>query len=354
METSDRQEMFNMEMPAAVRLGEASRRVGGLEALTRMWPFWPEFASGPFTALFGMIEAQLRDKNVDLAELIALGPEPSPSRPNKDLRQAVGVMLAMRRLEKLPEEVPVTPNLVSEVFQNIDAPQLARSQGVGLASSNVFKGVLPGGAVWTLAPKWIHAGLPTLWAMGLALASWEKEGPQHPNRGVSGRVLLAGLAMRLGLPYQAFYYLGPYLEIAASGQPGGYAGLVKSLRGSSGSWRLFAEVFLAAVKMSAAQAVEIIVKIQQIHEDHRSLIKAWVRAPQNPMRLLGLLVERPVVDLPLVSQKLEVTQRTAGLLVGKLEDLGLLVEITGQRRGRKYAYKQVIALLQPGWGEEEE
>ena len=45
------------------------------------------------------------------------------------------------------------------------------------------------------------------------------------------------------------------------------------------------------------------------------------------------------------------TQRTAGLLVAKLADQGLLREITGQRRGRRWAYQPLLRLLQPGWGE---
>ncbi len=77
----------------------------------------------------------------------------------------------------------------------------------------------------------------------------------------------------------------------------------------------------------------------------------WVRAPANPLRLLDLLVGRPVLDLPLVAARLAVTQRTAGLLADKLLEHGLLAEITGQLRGRRFAYRGLLRLLQPGWGD---
>jgi hypothetical protein len=77
-----------------------------------------------------------------------------------------------------------------------------------------------------------------------------------------------------------------------------------------------------------------------------------VHAPKNPKRLLDLLLARPVVDLPEISQRLEVTQRTAGLLAEKLCDQALLTEITGQQRGRRFAYQPLLQLIQPGWGEE--
>ena len=129
--------------------------------------------------------------------------------------------------------------------------------------------------------------------------------------------------------------------------------MVQDLR-IEGSWRLFVEVFLAAAMMSAAQVAEILVQVQRLYLDHNELIAAWVRAPANPQRLLKVLVQHPVVDLPQVAQHLEVTQRTAGLLVRKLIEAGLLVETTGQKRGRKFAYKPLLALLQPGWGDDQE
>ena len=352
MPASQRPEMLNLELSSASRLGEAQRRIGGLETLSRIWPFWPGFASGPLTALFGVLEAGMAGQEVDLAQVLALGAEPSPSRPNLGMRHAVGVMLALGRLDPLKIDIPLTPALVTEIFQNIDAPHLNRGMNLGLEPAAMAGGVLPGAAYWTMARRWIEAGLPMLWSAGLALAFWEREGPEHANRSLTGRVLLAGLAMRLGLPSQAFCFLGPYLELAASKQPNGLDGLLADLR-SDGSWRLFMEVFLAAAMMSAAQVVEIVLQAQQLYLDHDELIAAWVRAPANPQRLLKVLVEHPVVDLPLVSQRMEVTQRTAGLLVKKLAEIGLLVEITGQKRGRRYAYKPLLGLLQPGWGEEE-
>jgi predicted transcriptional regulator len=66
------------------------------------------------------------------------------------------------------------------------------------------------------------------------------------------------------------------------------------------------------------------------------------------------LLALPVIDLPTIAEKLEVTQRTAGLLVDKLADQALLAEITGQKRGRRFAYAPLMQLLQPGWGEDED
>ena len=210
MQAVQRPDMFNMEMSSISRLGEAQRRIGGVETLARIWPFWQGFAQGPLNALFGQMEARMAGQEVDLAMILSLGSEPSPTRPKLGMRQAVGVILALQRLEKLTDEDVLDADLVAGLFQNIDAPQLSRSMNLGLAAVSAPPGSnMPGSNYWSMPPRLIEAGLPPLWAAGITLALWEREGPEHPNRSMAGRVLMAGLAMRLGLPYQAFCYLGP-------------------------------------------------------------------------------------------------------------------------------------------------
>ena len=345
-ESSSRNERLSLDITTAQALAGANRRMGELGILARVWPLWPGFAAGPLTAVTALAEALGMGYEMEAEQLLALGPEPDPARPAKPLRWAVGITQAIRRLERQGEENPLTPSVVSETFYQIDAPHLSRSY-LPPPGSDV-EGPLPGSAVWTLAPRWVQAGLPPLWAAGLALATWEKDGPDHPHRLPAGRVLLMGLAPRLGLSPHAFIGLGAHLEAASESFPGGWPTLLAEVRGS-GAWRRFVEIFLDAVEKSAAQAVDLAVKAMNLYEDHRELIDTWVRAPRHPQRLLRYLYYRPVLDLPQVAAGLDVTQRTAGLLAGKLAEQGLLIEVTGQRRGRRFAYAPLLELLQPGW-----
>jgi hypothetical protein len=108
-------------------------------------------------------------------------------------------------------------------------------------------------------------------------------------------------------------------------------------------------VFLTAVEKGAGRVRDISLQAQELEASHQELVDTWVRAPRHPRRLLALLVRRPVLDVPTVADQLEVTQRTAGLLLKKLKDLGLIKEITGQSRGRRFAYIPLMEILQPGW-----
>lgn len=342
-----RKEGFSLDSATAGRLGLAERRLGQLSMLERLWPPWKDFARGPLTACSAMGEVRLRGKSLDIAELLALGAHPRPARPSRPLRWAVGLTQCRRLLEDEPPDSPLTPSVVSRVYNGLDAPQLARGYH---PYDPPPSGLVDGAAVWTLAPRWIAAGLPPLWAAGLALASWEREGPNHARRSLAGRVLIAGLAPRLDLPPHAFDLLGLGMTRAAAHETGGLEGLIRRAR-TQGAWRGLVEVFLRAVELSAGKVVKTALAAQELYHGHQELIDTWVRAPRHPQRLLTLLLGRPVVDLPSVARELEVTQRTAGLLAKKLVDQGLLQETTGQRRGRRFAYKPLLQLLQPGWGE---
>jgi hypothetical protein len=212
MEASAKPDKLVLEAPAARLLALSERRIGELEAIQRLWQPWPQFAAGALSAWSALGEIEMRGYSLDLAELISLGPVPQPSRPAKPLRLAAGIMLTRARLGDEPLEHPLVPSLVTELYQNLDAPALAR----GGSPPQPLDAPVAGAAAWTLAPRWLKAGLPPLWAAGLALAAWEREGPKAKRRSRAGRVFLCGLAPRLGLPAHAFDRVGPGMQQAAS------------------------------------------------------------------------------------------------------------------------------------------
>lgn len=335
-------ERFTMEPQVAAAMSAAERQMGQLQMLGRVWPLWDDFVAGPLTAYAALNETAMRGLDIEPVELLALGPEPSPSRPGKPLRIAVGHTLALRKLDGKTKPA-LSPQTVGAILTGIDAPQFSRSQQ---REDWQLQNSPPGAAIWAQAGKLVSAGLPPLAAAGLALATWEREGPDHNRRSVTGRVLLCGLARYLGLPPAGFLNLGPALPEAAKKFPGGLQGLLSEVR-SHGAWRPWLPVFLRAVEISAAQAANLALGVHMLQDENQGLVRTWVRAPRHPLRLLDLLAGRAVIDLPTVAKELDVTQRTAGLLSSKLEEMGLLVEVTGQKRGRRYAYIPLINTLWP-------
>ncbi len=74
----------------------------------------------------------------------------------------------------------------------------------------------------------------------------------------------------------------------------------------------------------------------------------------NGLPLLSKLFQFPLVNINVVAALLGTTFPTANRLVSAFEELGLLNEITGQKRSRLFRYEPYLALFDDAIGDKEE
>jgi len=60
---------------------------------------------------------------------------------------------------------------------------------------------------------------------------------------------------------------------------------------------------------------------------------------------LNFLYRKPVIEVNDLEQALEVTTPTANALIKTLIEKGILIEITGQQRGRGYSFDRYLELF---------
>jgi Fic family protein len=111
-----------------------------------------------------------------------------------------------------------------------------------------------------------------------------------------------------------------------------------------GDWEGWIRFFLSGVDQTAREATATAEKLFELREAHRSLIIEG-NLGQNGLKLLSHLFQRPLVSINLAATLLGSTFPTASRLVVSLEQLGLLREITGQKRSRIYRYEPYLALF---------
>lgn len=70
------------------------------------------------------------------------------------------------------------------------------------------------------------------------------------------------------------------------------------------------------------------------------------RRSGNSLTLLEHLYFRPIVSIELVQDIIKLSYPNANTLVKDLCDLGLLEEITGQKRNRVFAYQPYLKVFQ--------
>ncbi len=103
--------------------------------------------------------------------------------------------------------------------------------------------------------------------------------------------------------------------------------------------------FLNGVAVTAAKGRDVFRQILALrNEVEPALLGLGKRAP-NARQALNFLYRQPVVQAGDLERELEVSSPTAHTLIRELVRLGVLVETTGQRRGRWYAFDRYLRLF---------
>ena len=116
---------------------------------------------------------------------------------------------------------------------------------------------------------------------------------------------------------------------------------------TQGEWAGWFGYFLQAVQVAAEESLALMAQTErQRRRDEAAISQAFGDASARPARqLLAALVSRPLLS---VSTAAEITGRAfanANQLVRKLEGLGILREVTGRKRHRRYCYVPLVELL---------
>ena len=94
------------------------------------------------------------------------------------------------------------------------------------------------------------------------------------------------------------------------------------------------------------EATETARAIVDLRERHRALLLAELgRGAATGLSLLESLYRRPIFSVADAAAHLEITTPAANTLTDKLLRLGLVREITGNRRNRRFSYAPYVALF---------
>jgi Fic family protein len=70
-----------------------------------------------------------------------------------------------------------------------------------------------------------------------------------------------------------------------------------------------------------------------------------VRRQENAHKLMRHLYAQPVIDVKWATETLGASTNTAAALIADMVSFGVLVEVTGQRRNRLFAFKGYLNLF---------
>jgi len=222
-------------------------------------------------------------------------------------------------------------------------------------SQNWIGGTRPGNAVFVPPPpervaalltdleRFIHtenSDLPPLVKVALVHAQFETIHPFLDGNGRMGRLLISTLMEHWQLMQAPLLYISGYLKQHQVE----YYRLLSCTR-TEGDWESWIAFFLDGVAVSAAQAERTIVELATLIANDRRRLLESPKAGAIAYRLFESLPMMPRFTVEQVKQRLSTTFPTANAAVKALSDLGIVTEMTGQRKNRSFGYQAYIALL---------
>lgn len=167
----------------------------------------------------------------------------------------------------------------------------------------------------------------------------------HPfidGNGRVGRLLITFFLCDRGALSQPLLYLSAFFERYRDEY---YRRLLAVSQ--QGDWRGWIEFFLRGVTVQAREALEGANHILDLHDRYRSML-GTKRVPQAALRLIDHLFSNPVVSVARLASAWNMSFPTVQKGVERLVKLGILAEMTGQRRYRLYVAHELLDILARG------
>jgi Fic family protein len=256
-----------------------------------------------------------------------------------------------------PKGLPISVRLLCEAHRRLldGARGAGKQPGELRRSQNWIGGTRPGNAVFVPPPpehvptlladmeRFIHntaTDLPPMVKVALIHAQFETIHPFLDGNGRIGRLLIAALFEHWGLLSEPLMYLSGYLKQYQAE----YYRRLSAIR-TDGDWESWITFFLEGVATAAGNAEENIIAVASLVTTDRKRLLQSTKAGPASYRLFEMLPMMPRFTIEHVRQQLDTTFPTATAAVKVLEELGIVDEMTGQKKNRSYSYQAYVELL---------
>jgi Fic family protein len=181
--------------------------------------------------------------------------------------------------------------------------------------------------------------LPFLVQLALIHYQFETIHPFMDGNGRVGRLLIALLLGERNYLPQPLLYLSAYFERYREQ----YVDLLLSVS-QRGNWTDWIKFFLEGIVEQSQDAIQRAQALLGAQQRFREKLQT-VRASALNIALAEQLLVYPALTVSQARERLDVTQRSAQLIVDKLVENQILVEITGRSYNRVYVVPDIIQIL---------
>lgn len=323
----------------------------------------------PDTSLFlymyvrkeAVLSSMIEGTQSSLSDLLLLELDQEPGVPLDDVQKVSNYVAALDHgLRLLEEGLPLLLRLFREIYGVLLTKGRGSNQTPGefRRSQNWIDGTRPGNAAFVPPPAeevpacmsklelFLHdqpEPTPVLLKAALAHVQFETIHPFLDGNGRLGRLLIALLLCEQKVLREPILYLSLYFKTHRQY----YYELLGNVH-MTGEWEAWLDFFAEAVIVTATQAVETARKLLDLSNQDRDKISGLRRAAASTLLIHRALMEHPIVTSGSLVEKTGVTPATVNKALGHLERLGIVKELTAQKRNRLFSYAGYIEIMSRG------
>jgi cell filamentation protein, protein adenylyltransferase len=342
-------------------LDQANQALGRLDGITLLLPDPSQFLY-TFIRKEAVLSSQIEGTMSSLSDLLLFENQVSPGVPVEDVEEAINYIAAMNHGISSIESgsLPLCNRLLRQIHGLLlrSGRGADKTPGEFRRSQNWLGGTRPGNARYVPPPwpevepamsaleRFLHddpSPSPVLIKAALAHVQFETIHPFLDGNGRVGRLLITLLLVEQAVLRRPLLYLSLYLKRNRDA----YYEHLQAVR-AEGAWEEWLRFFLDGVVEVAASTAETTRSIVEMIERDRNRIHGFGRGAATALRVHDLAVRRVVVKAPTAARQLELSEPPVYGAISRLEEAGILREVTGKSRGKTYVYGEYMDILNEG------
>ncbi len=344
------------------RLDAGNQALGRLDGITLLLPDPDQFLY-TFIRKEAVLSSQIEGTQSSLSDLLLFENDAAPGVPREDAQVTANYISAMNHgISEIlrPGGTPLSTRLLRDVHAILleNGRGSEEAPGEFRRSQNWLGGSRPGNARFVPPPwaevrpamsdleKFLHdqpTATPVLIKAALAHAQFETIHPFLDGNGRVGRLLITLLLCSQGVLKRPLLYLSLYLKRNREA----YYDHLQRVR-TDGAWEQWLRFFLDGVIEVAESTTDATRRIVSMIEGDRQAIHKLGRGAATAHRVHDRAARYVVIRPSATARALRLTDPPVYNAISRLEEAGILREVTGRQRGKIYVYDQYLSILNEG------
>ena len=344
-------------------LDQATLALGRLDGLT--WQL-PRDVVSLYTYFYvrkeAVLSSQIEGTQSSLSDLILYESNEVPGVPLEDVGEVLQYVSAMTHgLQRLRiDDFPLSLRLIREIHEILlsSGRGSEKMPGEFRTSQNWIGGTRPGNAKFVPAPaneviscmgaleNFIHdknLHMQVLVKAALVHVQFETIHPFLDGNGRLGRLLITLLLCAEGILQEPLLYISLYFKQHRET----YYDLLQKVR-VEGDWESWLHFFLTGVRDTADQAVRTSRNILELFQNDQQAIVTLGRSTGTTLRVFKLLQSLPLISIGRAAKETGISIPTVTATFKRLQELGIVREITSRQRDKLYSYEKCIRIISEG------